>query len=244
MRYKIFKVIEPGTDEGRVSQIYDLLMLFFIILSLVPLAMKETAPLFLITDKICVTVFIIDYILRWITADYRYENLKKAVAFARYPFGIMAIIDLLSILPSLTVLSSSFKVLRVLRMFKSFRVFRVFKAFRYSKNIKIIINVVKRSKKPLITVGAFVVLYVAISALLIFNVEPETFNSYFDALYWAVVSLTTVGYGDIYPTTVVGRVITMMSSVLGVAIIALPSGIITAEYMKEVANKEETKNEE
>ena len=77
-----------------------------------------------------------------------------------------------------------------------------------------------------------------ISALVIFNVEPESFNSFFDAIYWATVSLTTMGYGDIYPVTTIGRIVTMVSSVFGIAIIALPSGIITAGYMDEINKKD------
>ena len=73
--------------------------------------------------------------------------------------------------------------------------------------------------------------YILISALVIFNVEGESFNTFFDAVYWATISLTTVGYGDIYPITTAGRIITMLSSVLGIAVVALPAGIITAGYM-------------
>ncbi len=75
------------------------------------------------------------------------------------------------------------------------------------------------------------------SALVIFNVEPNSFNNFFEAIYWATVSLTTVGYGDLYPVTTIGRVVTMVSSIFGVAVIALPAGIITAGYMKEVENE-------
>ena len=81
------------------------------------------------------------------------------------------------------------------------------------------------------------VAYVLISALVIYNVEPESFDTFFDAIYWATISLTTVGYGDIYPVTTIGRIVTMISSVFGIAIIALPSGVITAGYLEEV-NKE------
>ena len=76
--------------------------------------------------------------------------------------------------------------------------------------------------------------YVFISALVIFNVEPETFSSFFDALYWATVSLTTMGSGDIYPVSTIGRIVTMLSSFIGIAIVALPAGIITAGYMEEL----------
>ena len=84
----------------------------------------------------------------------------------------------------------------------------------------------------MIVVASFACFYILISALLVFNVEPDTFNTFFDAIYWATVSLTTVGYGDLYPVTTVGKAISMVSSVLGIAIIALPASIITAGYMK------------
>lgn len=71
-----------------------------------------------------------------------------------------------------------------------------------------------------------------------FNIEPETYNNFFDAIYWATVSLTTVGYGDIYAVSVIGKVITMISSLFGIAIVALPAGIITAGYMEEIGQKE------
>lgn len=106
------------------------------------------------------------------------------------------------------------------------------KAFRYSRTLKIIGSVIRNSKEALIVVASFACFYILISALLVFNVEPDTFNTFFDAIYWATVSLTTVGYGDLYPVTTVGKAISMVSSVLGIAIIALPASIITAGYMK------------
>ena len=240
IRKRIFEIIEVAEEEDRLSDLYDSFMLLAIIISIIPLVFKGTNKFFEITDTITVIIFIIDYILRWMTADFGYKG-KKAAAFLRYPFTPMAIIDLLSILPSLCVLSRGFKKLRVLRMFRAMRVLRVFKFIRYSKNIKIILNVIKRSRKPLITVGVLALGYVYGSALIIFNVEPDTFESIFDAIYWAVVSLTTVGYGDIYPVSSVGRSIAMLSSILGIAVVALPAGIITAGYMKEI---EEESNED
>ena len=76
--------------------------------------------------------------------------------------------------------------------------------------------------------------YIVICALIIFNVEPDTFDNFFSAIYWATVSLTTMGYGDIYPVSTIGRVVTMLSSFVGIAIVALPAGIITAGYMDEI----------
>lgn len=148
-------------------------------------------------------------------------------------------IDLLSILPAIIVLNKGFKLFRILRIFRTFRVFRVFKAFRYSKSIIIIIKVVKNSKDALIAVCTFAVGYILVSALIIFNVEGDSFEIFFDAIYWATVSLTTVGYGDIYPITTAGRIVTMISSFFGIAVVALPAGIITAGYM-DALNDDQT----
>ena len=119
-------------------------------------------------------------------------------------------------------------------MIRAMRVFKVFKTIRYSKNFKIIGNVLKKSKDSLIAVCVLAFGYILISSLIIYNVEPDTFDTFFDALYWATVSLTTVGYGDIYPVSIMGRIITMISSIFGIAIVALPAGIITAGYMSEI----------
>ena len=208
-------------------------MIGVIIISIIPLAFKSENTLFVITDKITVSIFIIDYILRWFTADYKLDN-KSLQSFVKYPFTFMALIDLLSILPSLSIVNNGFKLLRVLRMIRAMRVIRVFKAMRYSKSFEIIGNVIRSSKDSLVAVCALAGGYIIISALVIFNVEPDSFNTFFDAVYWATVSLTTVGYGDIYPVSTLGRVITMASSIFGIAIVALPAGIITAGYMTEL----------
>ena len=83
------------------------------------------------------------------------------------------------------------------------------------------------------------IVYVVISALIMYNVEPETFETFFDAIYWATISLTTVGYGDLYPVSTVGRIVAMISSLFGIAIIALPSGVIAAGYLSEISSKED-----
>lgn len=235
-RKRIYEIIEKSDGKDRLSTLYDITMIVVIVLSLIPLAFKEENAFFRITDKVTVAIFIFDYFLRWFTADYKYEK-HSLSSFARYPFSVMAIIDLISILPSLTVINSGFKVLRVLRMLRAMRVFRVFKAVRYSKSFEIIGNVLRNSKNSLIAVCVLAGGYILVSALIIFNVEPESFGNFFDAVYWATVSLTTVGYGDIYPVSTLGRIITMLSSVFGIAIVALPAGIITAGYMTELEQR-------
>lgn len=230
MRKRLFEIIEVSGDNDRASMVYDLMMLVSIIVSIVPLAFKEAPGFFRITDIVTTVLFIVDYLLRFATADLKLEG--KSLPFLRYPFTIWAIIDLLSILPTVTVLNSGFKLLRLFRVFRTFRVFRVLKAFRYSKNVAILMQVIKQSKDALLAVCGLAVAYIFVSALVIFNVEADSFNTFFDAIYWATVSLTTVGYGDIYPVTTAGRIITMISSLFGIAVVALPAGIITAGYME------------
>lgn len=236
-RKRIFEIIEKSDGNDRLSSIYDMTMIVVIVVSLLPLAFKQETAIFYITDKITVAIFIVDYFLRWMTADWKFGE-KGAVSFIRYPFSPMALIDMLSILPSLTIINQGFKVLRVLRMIRALRVVRVFKAMRYSKNFEIIGNVLRSSKESLIAVSVLAAGYILVSALIIFNVEPDSFTTFFDAIYWATVSLTTVGYGDIYPVTTIGRIITMFSSVFGIAIVALPAGIITAGYMNELQKED------
>jgi voltage-gated potassium channel len=201
----------------------------------------ENYSFFLYTEIFTVIVFIIDYILRWVIADMKMGKGKES--FILYPFTFMAIIDLLSILPGLNLLAPGFKIFRLSRMF---RIIRLFKIFRYSSKINVFIDVLKKERQVLFSVLLVAVFYIFLTALIMYNAEPHinpetgepTFSSFFDALYWATVTLTTVGYGDLCPVTNLGRFISMLSSLFGVAIIALPSGVITASYLDELRKKQ------
>ena len=239
MRKRIFEIIEIAEDYDKLSQIYDWFMMAVIIASIIPLAFHSSNSLFNIIDKITVVIFICDYVVRLITADFKLK--KKALSFLIYPFTPMAIIDLLSILPSISIVNNGFRLLKIFRLLRTFKVFRAFKIIRYSKSINLIITVLKNQKRILSTVGVLAVGYILVSALVIFNVEPESFDTFFDAVYWATVSLTTMGYGDIYPITTIGRIVTMISSIFGIAIIALPSGIITAGFIEELNREDKNK---
>lgn len=233
----IYRQFFNDETESKWNTFYNIFMMITIIISLIPLAFKESNAVFDVIDKITVSIFIIDYILRWITINQKYE--KGFISFIKYPFAFMSLIDILSILSSFSFLASGFKLVKLVRLIRTFKVFKAFKMFRYSKNVATIINVIKKQKQALITVFSMAFGYVLISALVIFNVEPNSFNNFFEAVYWATVSLTTVGYGDIYPVSDIGRIVTMVSSFIGIAIVALPAGIITAGYMEEISHKDE-----
>ena len=212
-------------------------MTVLIVASLVPLCFKDSNPALEVVEYVCVVVFILDYLARWVTADLKLG--KGALSFVIYPFTPMAIIDLLSILPVFLALNDALRTLRVLRLF---RAARAFKLIRYSRSASAISAVFEKQRQALLAVLCFAIAYILVSALVVFNVEPDTFHTFFDAVYWAVVSLTTVGYGDLYPSTDVGRTIAMISSLMGVAVVALPSGIITAGMLDELRRDDDASN--
>lgn len=243
LRKRVFEVIEAASEDDALSRVYDWLMMATIVISMLPLAFKGTRPGFQVIDIVTAVIFILDYLLRLFTADFKMK-LKRPWCFIAYPFSPMALIDLVSILPSLAAINGGLKLLRVFRLARTFRVLRTLKFIRYSKSILIIFDVFRRQKRILITVLSLAAGYVLIAALLIFNVEPDSFETFFDAVYWATVSLTTVGYGDIYPVSTIGRAVAMASSIFGIAIIALPSGVVTAGYLDEIRRQQEEERQE
>ena len=233
MRKRLYEIIEAANSAQRfdlASLIYDLVIIAAVLLSIFPLALKEEPEIFVTLDKVCAGVFIVDYLLRLSTADYKYGR-HRLSSFLRYPFSPWAIVDMLSILPSFSFISRAFSMARAFRLLRAFRIFKV---FRYSTTMRMLTAVFRESRRALTAVFSLAVGYILLSALAIYSVEGDTFDNFFEAVYWATVSLTTMGYGDIYPVTILGRVVTMLSSLVGIAIVALPSGIITAGYIKEV----------
>ena len=243
---KIFILVEPHNEKhhGHVySRVYDYVMLFAIVIGITPLMFRTHYKIFWFFDLFASVCFIIDYILRWYTAEYELKR-KGLSAFLIYPFTPMAIIDLLSILPIFHVLSPTFRMARIPRLL---RILRIFKIIRYFESLEVIMAVMRRQSKVLGIVLSLALFYIFVTALIMFNAEEEInpatgkylFNSFFDAFYWATCTLTTVGYGDLYPISTIGRVISIISSMVGIAIIALPSGIITAGYMDEIKARRE-----
>ena len=230
---RIYEVLEVSSIGDASSRAYDRLMTVAIIVGLIPLTLKGTNLFANLIDLIVSILFIIDYIARVYTADYK-MGVKSYKAYLAYVTTPLAIFDLLSILPVLYVFIPVSSLIGLLRLF---RVFRVLKLVRYSKTMVIISNVVRKVKKQLLAVLLLIIVYIFVSAMLIFQLEPDLFETFFDALYWATISITTIGYGDIYPVTNIGKLITMVSALMGMAVIALPTGIITAAYMAEITRK-------
>lgn len=230
---RIYEIIEVSKEKDTASKAYDSMILVSVIVGLIPLTMKNENIYAKYIDVIVAIIFLFDYCVRVYTSDYK-MGVKSYKSYIAYGITPMALVDLLSVVP---ILSLFFPGSVTLRLFRIFRVFIVLKLIRYSKTMVTIENVIRKVKSQLFAVLILTLIYITASAMLVFQLEPNLFEHFFDALYWATISITTIGYGDISPVTTVGRLMTMLSALVGVAVIALPSGIITAAYMDEIKRK-------
>ena len=245
LQQKLFDLTNTDGKHSLAGHVYDYYMLVMILASIVPLMFAGTYPGFSLIENVTLAAFVVDYILRWYSSPVLMRRGWKS--YLLYPFTPMAIVDLLSILPGLRLLNPSLKLLRLTRLLK---IVRLLKITRYSRRISMFANVMRKERHVLLGVLMLAVFYIFITALVMFNIEPRinpatgnpTFPTFFDALYWATVTLTTVGYGDLCPVSEAGRLVAMVSALFGVAVIALPSGVITASYMEEL--REARKKEE
>ena len=234
LRKKIYHLVQPDQQGNLASKLYDICSLMLIAVSIFPLFFKEPIQKYALLERLVGVLFGVDYLLRFICADFQMKKGWKS--FLLYPFTPFALIDLASILPSFW-LSGPFLLLRVLRIF---RLTRIFRAFRYSRNFRILAQALRQYRGLFAALFSLVIFYVLLTALVMFNIEPETFPSYFDAVYWAATALSTVGYGDICPVTIAGRIVSMVSSLLGIAFIALPAGVIASTFIGILLDKEKT----
>lgn len=235
IREKLYRVVEKDTEY---FEWYDIMMLICIWVSIVPLIFKEQNKFTYVITIITTLIFVIDYILRWITSDYRLK--KGVISFIKYPITFSAIFDLTIIISCF----SEFYNNPILTLFSTFRILMIAKTLRYSKKFKIIKNVVEKNKDILKVVCGFTIGFIFVSALIMFQFEGQSFNNFFEAIYLSTTVLTTVGYGDICPKTEIGKLISIISSLVGIAFVALPTGIITTGFVEELNKEKEVDNNE
>ncbi len=197
---------------------------------------------FEIFELFSVCVFSVEYLLRLWTADLQYKqgsSTSKRIKFGLSAFGL---IDLLAILPFYLPLIFPFD-LRVLRILRLFRLLRILKLGRLSKSLQTINSVLKDSKAELSITLVVAAILMVVSSTLMFYVEneaqPDKFKNIGEALWWSVETLTTVGYGDIYPITVLGKILSSVIALIGVGFVALPTGIISASFIGRLQRQKE-----
>ncbi len=203
---------------------------------------SEYWQLFEIGEIITVVLFSLEYVLRvWsIVEDSRYTH--PVVGRIRYMFSFMAVIDLLAILPFYLPRLITFDF-RFLRGFRLIRLFRVLKLGQYAPPLKTISTVFQKKKYD-IGVALFIILLLLLvsSSLMYFiehEVQPKAFPSIPAALWWGIATLTTIGYGDIVPVTIAGKILSAIISILGIGVFALPSGIIVTGLIEELRQESE-----
>ncbi len=246
-RMKIFNLIR----KGLMSKLFKFFVLFCILSSIAAIigssfrSMAHYDLYMFGVTYLSALVFLIEYILRIISAPAKYPGISIARARFRYILSFYGFVDFVAILPFLLVyLYWNTEIIHVIILPY---IFTIFKLIRYSKSFQLIGKVLSRVKDELITAYTACGIMVCFSAILMYYIErsaqPDAFRNIGDGLWWAIVAFTTVGYGDIYPITPLGKMLSSIISLIGIAMIALPTGIISSAFMNQMQEKQKKGNE-
>ena len=243
MRKRVFDIIQIGYKGDLPSRAFDIFISVVIVMNILAMTLETfdtlspASGVFKWIEIITVAVFCIEYILRLWTADYLYPKSGKLMSRVRFLFSYDGIIDLLTILPFYFL--SGFIVFRMLRVVRIFRLFSINSQYD-SFNV---ITAVLREKRNQIISSVFIVLILMLaSSIGMYSAEhaaqPEAFENAFSGIWWSISTLMTVGYGDIYPITVVGKIMAIFTAFLGVGVVAIPTGIISAGFVEQYKKDE------
>ena len=251
LRKRFFKLVEPSQSTKGFYYAFDLFLIALIILNVLAAILASVDELddqyhhfFEIFEWFSIIVFTGEYVVRiWTCVEI--EKFKNPISGRiRYVFSFMALVDLLAILPFyLPFVGFDLRAFRILRIFL---MFRLLKMARYIRAFSLIKNVLKEKKEELlVTLMLIVIILVIVSTLMFYaekDAQPEAFSNIPKALWWGVVTLTTVGYGDIYPVTTLGKILGGIITLLGIALIALPSGILASGYTDQMNKRKNKEN--
>lgn len=243
IRAKIFNMVSVGIIDEPINRFYDVISIIALSLNLVAAFaitfdyMEEHFKGLLLTIEAVTTFFFaLDYVLRLITANEQFPNNSEAVSLVKYIFSFSGLIDLLSFLPYyLPVFFPAGS--SVFRLFRVARILRLFRINSYYDQLNVITEIlVSKSQQLLASVFIIIILMMAAS-LCMYSVEhdaqPEVFQNAFSGIWWSASTLLTVGYGDIYPITIMGKILGIIISFLGVGMVAIPTGIISAGFVEQ-----------
>lgn len=244
-RKRLFEILEVGNDLDYVSRAYDFLNAFTIILNLVVSIMstyesmrEQYGEALVIIEEVTVAFFCIDFFLRVFTARFLYidENLTEGQSVKKYIFSVLGIVDILSWLPYyLPIFFPTGTV--AFRMIRIVRIFRLFRVNAYHDSLSVISAVIYGKRQQLVS-SVFIILVLMLgSSLCMYSLEheaqPQVFQNAFSGIWWAASTLLTVGYGDIYPITTLGKLFGIFITFLGVGMVAIPTGIISAGFVDQ-----------
>lgn len=242
-REKLFRMVSVGVIDEPINQAYDIISTSALLLNLAASIMltydnlaAKYGPILVAIESATVLFFGIDYVLRLITANYLYPESNERDSLIKYIFSFAGIIDLLSFLPYyLPVFFPS--GLAVFRMFRVVRIFRLFRINTYYDSLNVITEVIVSKKQQLLSSVFIILTLMLASSLCMYSLEheaqPEVFKNAFSGIWWSASTLLTVGYGDIYPVTTMGRVFSIIITFLGVGMVAIPTGIISAGFVEQ-----------
>lgn len=233
--------------ETNDKKIFDIFIFTLVILSIIQVVLESHNNVYVkyqnyfkIFEIFTIVVFTIEYILKIFIAKYKY-NKGNLISVFKFIFSFEGIVDFISILPFYLPLAIKIDF-RFLRILKVSRVTRIFKLSKYSKSFETIKKVLKNEKEVLIITLVFSFVLILISSILMYYIEnpaqPEVFPNITATMWWGIGTLTTIGYGDIYPITVLGKILASIVAIIGIGIIAIPTGIISAGFVNEIKNKD------
>ncbi len=240
---RLFRMISVGVVDEPLNQAYDIISTLALILNLTAAVLNtydNMAALFgdafLIIDSVTVAFFAVDYVLRVFTADCLFPNLTMKRAILKYICSFTGIIDLLSFLPHYLPFFFPGGT-AVFRMFRVVRILRLFRINAYYDSLHVITEVIAGKKQQLLSSVFIIVVLMVASSLCMYSVEheaqPGVFENAFSGIWWSASTLLTVGYGDIYPVTTLGKFLGIVISFLGVGMVAIPTGIISAGFVEQ-----------
>lgn len=248
-RKRLFEILEVGNDLDYVSRCYDFFNVFTIILNLAVSIMYtydgmrlQYGSILLWIERITVACFAIDYFLRIFTARFLYadeEDMTELCAVRKYMLSFMGIVDILSWLPYyLPIFFPSGTV--AFRMVRIVRIFRLFRVDAYYDSLHVITDVLYKKRQQLVSSVVLILILMIASSLCMYSLEheaqPDVFTNAFSGIWWSASTLLTVGYGDIYPVTIMGKILGIIISFLGVGMVAIPTGIISAGFVDQYSS--------
>ena len=244
---KVHSLLHPEIGDTKLDKVINAFIIILIALNVIAVII-ETVPsihnkyeyFFEYFDLISVIIFTIEYILRVWSSNYDEKYKHSVFGRLKYMASPAALIDLMAIFPFYihTIIGLD---LRILRIFRLLRFFRLFRLTSYMKATKMVVNVFKNNVNELLLSLLLAIFLIIISSSLVYfaehTMQPAKFSSIPATIWWSVVTLTTVGYGDMYPITMAGKTFTCLILLAGVAIFALPAGIITAGFLEEMRKR-------